>query len=234
MSKIDYKKIADEILTLNEIENIYLPSSLSLTDANEITKEFYKDFFNQRRNNEIEKLDSNIIFRRNTLFEDYNGRCKNGTKNSLIILPSKNDIKLAISMTHEKAHAYQNNEQINEIIPSFFEMLHAVRLNKEYTGILQDNLNYKIKEAKKAAKNYTMLCSNYSDDKLNNLTNYMFQFLLSLTLVDSYLKYENKDEITILLDNILFEDGDYKKISETIYIDEDFIINEKINNLRNA
>lgn len=173
-----------------------------------------------------------MIIKRNTIMKEYNGRCKNGTNESLLILPNKNDVKLIISMTHEKAHTYQDNDQINEIIPSFFEILNAILLDKENPGLLHDDLDYKIKEAKKAASCYINFSSKFNDDKLKNFTDYMLQFLQAISLLDLYL--DDKNEITNLLDDILFNKINYKDSLDRLFTYQDFDIETKIKNLRKA
>lgn len=116
-----YESVAKEILMLNELKSAYLPCSMQLEKAVSLSNEFYKNFFNQKRNKKIDKLNESTIYNRCNQMKTYQGISANGTQKSLIILPAYDNARLAITTTHEKAHTFQDTRQKNEIIPSFLK-----------------------------------------------------------------------------------------------------------------
>lgn len=234
MKKGYYESVAKEILMLNELKSAYLPCSMQLEKAVSLSNEFYKNFFNQKRNKKIDKLNESTIYNRCNQMKTYQGISANGTQKSLIILPAYDNARLAITTTHEKAHTFQDTRQKNEIIPSFFEIIHARIMNKTHPGIFNDNLNYKIAQAKKAANSYISLCKIYDDETLKNYIDYMFEFLESIRLTDLYLNQEKKEIITKLLDDILFNGFENQHIYSVLYSDKNFNTTNTINNLINT
>lgn len=223
-----------------EILSIKLPkekNDISLPNINEIklsSSDFYKIFFNEKQNKKIDYYDTKIKYEQSSKLKDFNGRALVGTDDAIIKIPTKNDIRLAVIQTHEKAHIYQkfNNKDYNEYVPSFFEILHATYLNKECGGILIQNLSYKIKNAKNAANKYILLKNIYSDDALKQYIEYMLDFYRTFNLLLMYLNNNTKELVTNALEGNLFKDISNESLIKTLYLDDKLSnLNNKINSL---
>lgn len=114
-----------------------------------MTCEFYKKFFNNKKNNEIDLLDSKISYRKNKNLKDFNGRVFYGTLNNIIELPFKDNIKTATGMVHEKAHAYQDFIYKNEFIPSFLNYYFLIITIKNIMAFLKVMLIIKLMKLKR-------------------------------------------------------------------------------------
>lgn len=212
--------LAKDIISIKTKKDEFVPKLITFEEEKRMTCEFYKKFFNNKKNNEIDLLDSKISYRKNKNLKDFNGRVFYGTLNNIIELPLENNIKTATGMVHEKAHTYQDFVYKNEIIPSFFELLFSYYYDKEYNGLFKSNVNYKINEAKKVAENYVYYFKNKKYD-LKYHQNFLLEFYLSFYLFNIYLK---KDEtlITKTLESILFENEKLDSLKNIIYQDSDF------------
>lgn len=225
-----------------ELLSLKLPqkkNNITFTNIKEISissSDFYKTFFDENQNKKIDYYDTKIKYETSNKLKDFNGRTLVGTDEALIKLPDKNDIRLAVIQTHEKAHVYQkfNNKDYNEYVPSFFEILHAIYLNKENDGILVQNLIYKIENAKNAAEKYILLKNLYPDEDLEQYIKYMLDFYRTFNLLLMYLNYNTKELVTKTLEKNLFGDISNDYVKKILYLDDELNnINNKINSLTN-
>ena len=105
------------------------------------------------------------------------------------------------------------------------DIMQSIYLDKVTPGIKKDNINYKINQAKIAAKIYLKKSRLfYSDKMLENQINYMNDFLKTVLLLKEY--QESPDNVKDILYNNLFTNN--KDIfDKNNYIDDNNII-EKI------
>lgn len=220
-----YKKLAKAILSIDEQESNLKISKNKLEDSIAISNEFYNDFF---LNLHVPNIDSKVAIYRRGYLEDYNGTCTvnrylgNRAIDFKIFIPKEEDIKNAVTITHEKAHIYHalNNKKMSEEVPSFMDIIQAIYIDsKFFKGIKDDNINYKIKQAKKAAKIYLNKSKLfYSDKSLEYQINYMKDFLRTIILLENYL--EDKEKVKSLVYTNLFEDSK-NPIIKDIYVDDE-------------
>ena len=220
-----YKKLAKAILSIDEQESNLKISKNKLEDSIAISNEFYNDFF---LNLHVPNIDSKVAIYRRGYLEDYNGTCTvnrylgNRAIDFKIFIPKEEDIKNAVTITHEKAHIYHalNNKKMSEEVPSFMDIIQAIYIDSKYfKGIKDDNINYKIKQAKKAAKIYLNKSKLfYSDKSLEYQINYMKDFLRTIILLENYL--EDKEKVKSLVYTNLFEDSK-NPIIKDIYVDDE-------------
>ncbi len=199
-----YKKLASTILSINLEQNKFIAPSISNELAIEKANEFYNGFLKGELPNIDDKM--NYIF--NPKLSEYEGFCKPtefnymGISKVTIILPEEKSIKKIITVSHEKAHAYHILGKIttSEEVPSFLDILNSIMLDLEYPGIKLDNLNYKIKEAKKAAKLY--LDKNKKVD-IKMLESYMTDFVCAIYLIQMYLQENERLVREKIIKNLL-------------------------------
>lgn len=220
-----YKKLAKAILSIDEQESNLKISKNKLEDSIAISNEFYDDFFS---NSHVPNIDSKVAIYRRGYLEDYNGTCTvnrylgNRAIDFKIFIPKEEDIKNAVTITHEKAHIYHalNNKKMSEEVPSFMDIIQAIYIDSKYfNGIKDDNINYKIKQAKKSAKIYLNKSKLfYSDKSLEYQINYMKDFLRTIILLENYLK--DKEKVKSLIYTNLFEDSK-NPIIKDVYVDDE-------------
>ena len=224
-----YKDLAKNILSLEEYEIDYNALPLKLKDSIKVSDLFYEYFFNDY---EIYNINNKLYFNKDDKLKDYNGACKNkecisGKINLITIFtPEIENVKNIVTITHEKAHAYNffNQKKTSEVIPSFMDIMQSITLNNITEGIKKDNINYKINQAKIAAKIYLKKSKIfYSDEALVNQINYMNDFLKMNLLLEAYYK----DPITIkkIIYENLFTSKDDIFTKET-YIDDKSMLNK--------
>ncbi len=211
-------ELAQTILNIKNKNIIYTPKKMSFDQIKKITENYYKNFFNNAQNKKIDLLDSKNSYRKNKALKDFNGRVYYGTINNIIELPFENNNKTAAGLMHEKAHTYQSYKDKNEIIPTFFELLFSLNEDKFDHGLLESNINYKIKEAKKSADNYLYYRKRKID--LSNFEDYLCDFYYSFKLINLYLR--KKDYVTKIIESILFKDEELGYLKKVIYEDDDF------------
>lgn len=196
---MEYKKLAQDILLLNESKNEFKAPFITNYDAIKKSNDFYHFIFNGA----LKNIDNKISYVYDPKLVEYEGFCKptefssNGVDKVTIILPEVKSIKKVITITHEKAHAYHMLSKVktSELVPSFLDILNAIVLDSDYPGIKVNNLDYKIKEAKKVATTYLNRYSKYSKKVQEN---YMNDFLGAIYLVNKYLlQDENITEETL-------------------------------------
>ena len=211
---MEYKKLAQDILLLNESKNDFKAPYITNCDAIKKSNDFYHFIFNGA----LKNIDNKTNYVYDSKLVEYEGFCKttefssNGVDKVTIILPEIKSIKKVITITHEKAHAYHMLSKVktSELVPSFLDILNAIVLDNDYPGIKVNNLNYKIKEANKVATTYLNKHSKYSKKMQEN---YMNDFLGAIYLVNRYLlKDENiTEEILKSLinkdNNLTYEDN---------------------------
>ena len=210
--------LAKSIIDIKTKEVVYTPKEVSFQDILEKTSYFYKSFFNGKRNNEINFLDNKIAYLREKSLNEFNARAYITDERSIIKLPTSNNIKTASALVHEKAHTYQSIKDINECIPSFFELLFSFKEDKSNNGLLKSNINYKIKEAKKVAE-YYVYCKRTNKRDLTSSKRYLNDFYDFIRLFNTYFK--NKELVTKTLEDILFENGKLDSLKKVIYQDGD-------------
>ena len=220
-----YVRLAKQILNLNLEKDIFIDSRVSLDECISISNEFYEYLF--PKENKISVLNNKITVTENRKLKSYNGKCMTdefnleGANHVTIKIPRKKSIKRAITLTHEKAHAYHllNNKSTSEVIPSFLDYMLSKELDKIYKGIKNNNLNYKTSEVKKAALIYLKYANkNLSDEFLVNQINYMLDFINTFTLA---IKYEEDSEFikNIIKDNLFSDtpDNELNKILKSSF-----------------
>lgn len=222
-----YKYLAKKILSIDNYKVDYKPTSLKLKDSIKVSDLFYECFF---KNYEIYNINDKLYFSKDSNLIDYDGACKSkgyiSGNISLIMIntPNEENTKNIITITHEKAHAYNffNKRKVSETVPSFMDIMQSVYLDKALPGIKKDNINYKINQAKIAAKIYLNKSKLfYSDDKLKNQIDYMNDFLKAILLLKEY--QESPNMIKDILYNNLFTNN--KDILENnSYIDDNNLI----------
>lgn len=199
-----YEKLALEILLINEIKHQFKPPVITDDMAKQKSNSFYKSIFNDR----LKNIDDKIDYATDKNLTSYEGFCKptsfnpKGISKVTIILPKEESIKKIVTISHEKAHAYHmlSNTKTSELIPSFLDILNSLMLDKEFPGIKIDNINYKIREAKKVASLYLKRKQKYNIKKQED---FMKDFSVAIFLVKKYLS-ENKNEITeMIIKNLL-------------------------------
>lgn len=229
------KRMANDILTINETIIKMKEKQVSIKQADKITNLFYKEFFKNKIDKKIDLCDLKINHQISDKYKSFKADAKVGTDKALITLPNENNQRTIISLTHEKAHVYQktNNRSYNEFVPSFFEILHAIILDKENKGILSQNINYNVKCAKEAARKYLLYEVMYSDEEISYYVEYMFDFYRTINLLDAYFDKNKKDLVIKLLQENLFDNIENKELINMLYLDKDIEnINKKINNLK--
>lgn len=203
-----YVELAKQILNLNLEKDIFVDSKVSLDECISISNEFYNYWF--LKEDKISVLNNKITIVQDRKLKSYDGKCMTdefnleGANHVTIKIPHKKSIKRAITITHEKAHAYHflNNKQTSEVIPSFLDYMLSKELDKIYKGIKNNNLNYKITEVKKAALIYLKYANkNINDELLVHQINYMLDFINTFVLT---IKYEEDSSFikNIIKDNI--------------------------------
>lgn len=228
MSK--HKYLAKKILSLDNYDVDYKPAPLKLKDSIKVSDLFYEYFF---KDYDIYNINDKLYFDKDDELIDYDGACKSkgyisGNISSIMILtPTLESTKNIVTITHEKAHAYNffNKRRVSEVVPSFMDIMQSIYLDKVAPGIKKDNINYKINQAKIAAKIYLKKSRLfYSDKMLENQINYMNDFLKTFLLLREY--QESSDNVKDILYNNLFTNN--KDIfDKNNYIDDNNII-EKI------
>ena len=216
----DYNKLARDILNLNKMDNDFFDIKMDFRTANKISNDFYKTFFMYERNKELDEYEKNISYDFNSGIKPFEGISRLGTYRSYIDISNKESIKRVPVLIHEKAHVYEklNHKSKNEFIPTFFELLCALKLNNDLSKTV---LNYKIGEAYKAANIYLRT-------KNNNALSYMLDFYRSINLLITYLNDCNW--VTKSLDENFFMDKDSNQIIDEFYLDDDKnSISNKIN-----
>ena len=229
------KRMANDILTINEPTMEIKEKQVSIKQADKITNLFYKEFFKNKVDEKIDLCDLKINYQISDKYKNFKADAKVGTNKALITLPNENNQRMIISLTHEKAHVYQkmNNILYNEFVPSFFEILHATILDKENKGILSQNINYNVKCAKEAARKYLLYEVMYSDEEIGYYVEYMFDFYRSINLLDAYFDKNKKDLVIELLQENLFGNLKNKELINMLYLDKDIEdINKKTNRLK--
>lgn len=193
---MNHVELANKILLLKEQETQFKPTFLSNELAFKMSQNFYKDALNQNE----KELKGKIKYVFSKELMEYNGKCMitsinyDGSKKVTIILPEEQTVRKIITSSHEKAHAYHmlRGYETSEFIPSFIDILNSIYLDKEYPGIKVDNLNYKIRQAQKAAKVYLRY---YKRKNVEDQVNYMTDFLNSLYLIQAYLSKKQSQVI---------------------------------------
>lgn len=229
------KRMANDILTINEPIMKMKEKQVTIKQADKITNLFYKNFFKDKVDEKIDLCDLKINYQISDKYKNFKADAKVGTNKALITLPNESNQRMIISMTHEKAHVYQkiNGKRYNEFVPSFFEMLHAIILDKENKGLSSQNINYNVKCAKEAARKYLLYEVMYSDEEISYYVEYMFDFYRSINLLDAYLDKNKKDLIIELLQKNLFGNLENKELINMLYLDKDIEdIDKKINSLK--
>lgn len=210
-----YERLALEILLINEIKHQFNTPIITDDMAIKKSNDFYKSIFNDR----LKNIDDKIDYVADKNLTSYEGFCKptgfspKGISKVTIILPKEESVKKIVTISHEKAHAYHmlSNTKTSELIPSFLDILNSLMLDKEFPGIKIDNINYKIREAKKVASLYLKHKQKYNIKKQED---YMKDFAMAIFLVKKYLS-KDKSEITeMIIKNLL------GKESLPIYKDE--------------
>lgn len=211
-----FNDLANYLIDVKIHDEKYLPRYVDFDDQKKMTNEFYQRFFDNKRNTQINVLDQKNLYRKNKNLKDFNGRVYYGTEGNIIELPLSNTIKTACAIMHEKAHTYQAFEEKNELIPSFFELLFSFYNDKENRGLFKNNVNYKIKEAKKAALSYVYYSNKKKKYDLSYQESYLSDFYLAFCLLDLYLNGDKKT-ITNTLDDILFKDEKLDTLKTLVY-----------------
>lgn len=217
-----YEKLALEILLINEIKHQFNPPVITDDIAKQKSNDFYKSIFNDR----LKNINDKINYKINKKLTSYEGFCKptgfsmEGISKVTIVLPKEESVKKIVTISHEKAHAYHmlSNLETSELIPTFLDILNSLMLDEVFPGIKIDNINYKIREAKKVASLYLKHKQKYNT-KIQE--DYMKDFAMAIFLIKEYLS-EDKDKITeMIIKNLLGKEGSpvYKdeiKLSEVI------------------
>lgn len=199
-----YKNLASKILSINLEQNKFIAPLISDELAIEKANEFYSSFLKCKLPNIDDKI--NFIF--NPKLSEYEGFCKptefnyKGVSKVTIVLPDEKSVKKIVTVSHEKAHAYHMLSKITttEVVPSFLDILNSIFLDLEYPGIKTDNLNYKIKEAKKASKLYLGKNKKYDVKKLED---YITNFACAIYLIEMYLKGNEEMVKKRIINNLL-------------------------------
>lgn len=213
---MSYVELANKILLLKIYETNFDAPFLSDEKAIEKSEEFYKKVLNK----DGSELNDKINYSFSSDLQEYNGKCMvtsfgpNGKRKVTIILPEEKSARKIITLSHEKAHAYHmlKDFETSELVPSFLDILNGIKLDEEYPGIKIDNLNYKTRQAKRAAEVYLRY---YKRKNVQAQIDYMIDFFNSIYLIEKYISGGN-DEIITKINAQLNEN----QISRKIYSDD--------------
>lgn len=218
------KKIADQILNIENIDIKAINGNNCFFDMNNEVIKQYKLFF---PSNNISSLEKKIIYKKDENIKPFDGFVREtgwglDGLNKVCILSS--DIitpRLISVLAHEKTHAYQllNKNDTNEVFPSFIDIIMSYDFENEYNNLFMANLKNKLDNAKFAAKKYIWFSKRKKEDEMEQLCNYIIDFNATLNLLMLYYKDESKIKET--LSNNLFGNLNVKDACHNLGIYED-------------